>query len=533
MRRQETENTVSASPVFQQATLPCGRVVQNRLVKVALYEHLATFNGGPPNTYHHDLYSEWAAHDWGIIITGNVQIAPDHLTVGRDMVVPPSVFSGHVIQEELRPFETLASVIHGVVARKDEKRSGGGQKNGTLAIMQLNHPGRQSSNFMGGRMPLQAPLAPSALRVNSGSNEGLVSSIVNASFFQTPKEMSEADILETIERFTRAAVLAQEVGFDGIQLHVAHGYLLSQFLSQKTNKRKDAYSYTNALDTIIKCIVDQTRACTRKDFVVGIKLNAADYTSPDSSDSVESSLTNGEQQALKHLLAIASWGTVDMVEISGGDYEKPDFMNAENYTSKSARQAFFARFSHQALRTLSSVYPSPSAGATASLTPPLQRPLIILTGGLRTPRLLHSALEAKHADLLGIGRSSILCPDLPSLLREKQLSDDEPFAAPPDLRLPTTLSLPPLSWLWALVPKVKVIGAGVNMAWYVVAMRHISESRERTGGKGAVRPDYTIGGLGGLSWMWAWTPSHPRGRWTIPFLLVTLVALVAYLSPHP
>ncbi|KAJ3506686.1 hypothetical protein NLJ89_g6734 [Agrocybe chaxingu] len=437
----EESNRV-VSPVFQPAALPCGRVIQNRLVKVALYEHLATFNGGPPNAYHHRLYSEWAAHGWGMIITGNVQIALDHLTVGRDMVIPHSAFSGRVTQEELRPFKVLANVIHGIVVGEDEEWDSGAQRNSTLAIMQLNHPGRQSSNFIGGRMPLQAPLAPSALRVNSGSNEGLVSSIVNAGFFQTPKEMSETDVLETIERFTQAAVLAQEAGFDGIQLHVAHGYLLSQFLSPKTNKRKDAYSYTNALDTIIKRIVDRTRARTRKDFVIGIKLNAADYTSPDSNDSVESSLTDGEQQALKHLLAIASWHTVDMVEISGGDYEKP--------------------------------------------------------GGLRTPGLLHSALEEKHADLLGIGRSSILCPDLPSLLRKKQLSDDEPFAAPPDLRLPTILSLPPLSWLWALLPKVKVIGAGVNMAWYVVAIRHVSERRERVGGKGPVRPDYAIGGLGSL-----------------------------------
>lgn len=192
-------------------------------------------------------------------------------------------------------------------------------------------------------------------------------------------------------------------------------------------------------------------------------------------------------------MAIAQWGDVDFIEVSGGDYEHPDFMTT---TPHSPRQAFFHRFSHQALKALDSL-PETSKPA----------PLILLTGGLLTPALLHKALSSRHAHLLGIGRGSVLRPDLPELLKTKgndqSLWDDALFQQEPDLRNPHFLGYWPFSWFWRLVPNIALVGAGVNMAWYVVAIRGMAL---RVGSNGISKPNYSIGGLGAVVMMWAWTP---------------------------
>lgn len=210
--------------IFSPKTLPCGRVLRNRLVKVkpsvrralhlspeqsqvAMYEHLAKMFGGPPNQHHHSLYSQWSRYDWGMIITGNVQVSSRHLTLGRDMVLPESI-SGNT----LKPFRDLALSIHG------EYPSG----HGAMAIMQLSHAGRQSSNFIGGRYPFERPLSPSEIRVHP-KNAGLISGILYRILFQTPRTMTQDDIDEVVAAFVRGARVAAQSGFDGVQLHVAHG----------------------------------------------------------------------------------------------------------------------------------------------------------------------------------------------------------------------------------------------------------------------------------------------------------------------
>ena len=180
------------------------------LVQVALYENLAAFLGGPPNSYHHSLYSKWSEHDWGMIITGNVQVSHTHLAVGRDVVVPH-----HISDDSLRPFKQWADAIHG--GGHDSAAS-----KGVLAVMQLSHAGRQSINFFGGRLLLQPPLAPSAIRVGAHYPEWL-SFIMHRVSFRTPRPMSIADIDDVVEGFVRGAKLAHMSGFDGVQLHAAHG----------------------------------------------------------------------------------------------------------------------------------------------------------------------------------------------------------------------------------------------------------------------------------------------------------------------
>jgi len=188
-----------------------------------MYEHLASFLGGPPNEYHLRLYSEWAKHDWGMIITGNVQISKNHLSLARDMILPFPISANATKEEEsVQAFRQLSDAIHGVYSVSgcpDETK-----RNKTLAIMQLNHTGRQAANFLGGKLPLRnPPLAPSAIRVGSGTHASFGSRVLNALIFQVPKEMSESDVESTMEAFVQGAVLAHRAGFDGVQLHAAHG----------------------------------------------------------------------------------------------------------------------------------------------------------------------------------------------------------------------------------------------------------------------------------------------------------------------
>ncbi|KDQ11347.1 hypothetical protein BOTBODRAFT_114606 [Botryobasidium botryosum FD-172 SS1] len=288
--------TLLASPV----RLPCGRTVPSRLVKAAMYEGLATFPGGPPNESHFNLYTAWARGGWGMIITGNVQVSAEHLTLGRDMIVPEKITT-----ETIAPFRLLADAMH----------SSASPQTAALALMQLSHSGRQSPRIIGGRSFWLPPLAPSPVKMSS-SGEGLLSRLFYAALFPTPREMSDHDIEHIIERFVEGAKVALDAGFDGIQLHSAHGYFLAQILSPKTNLRQPPYGYPNELN-VLKKIVKRIRSFAPPAFVIGIKLNAADYASGGLSD----------QHALEHVKTIAGWAGeragVDFIEISGGDYEQP------------------------------------------------------------------------------------------------------------------------------------------------------------------------------------------------------------------
>ncbi|KAG6819987.1 hypothetical protein H0H93_006817 [Arthromyces matolae] len=476
----------SLDVVFKPINLPCGRVLNNRLVKVALYEHLADFRGGPPNEHHFQLYSNWAAFGWGMILTGNVQVSRDHIGLGRDIVIP-----GKLSAESLLPFRHLATSMKG---------SG---EDAPLTIMQLCHCGRQSTNFLGGRSPFKPPLAPSSIPVTS-RNSGWLSEFLHALMFQIPKPMSVDDIDDAVEAFITGAKVAFESGFDGIQLHAAHGCefilrivdcyscclldLLAQFISPKSNKRTDDYSAEseNAL-RIVHRIASGIRSSTSPNFVIGIKLNAADYASKDD--------PNAYDRVITHFKSIAKWGLIDFIEVSGGDYEKPAKSNASSdflSTTNSLRQALFSDFSQAAMDVLESL----SLGQSS--------PLIVLTGGLRTPELLHTALTSNHAHLLGIGRGSVLLPDLPRRIKQHAASGSSdsqwlsPFSEEPKLD----------SWsrIRRHLPAIPLLSAGIVSAWYNVAMRQlaarplsISQSQEP-----AFQADYNIGPVGAIFWMWFW-----------------------------
>ncbi|KAF7325583.1 hypothetical protein MKEN_00407900 [Mycena kentingensis (nom. inval.)] len=418
---------MSIDAVFSPVLLPCGRTVPNRLVKAALYEHLATLSGGPPNHLHNALYALWGDHDWGTVMTGNVQVSSTHLSLGRDLVLPADTE-----EKNIAPFRALADAIHGRRAHRP------------LAIMQLSHAGRQSPNMLGGRAPFAPPWAPSAVRVGAS---GFLSSLLHRLMFQTPLEMSLRDIDTVVDAFVHGARVAAAAGFDGVELHAAHGYLLAQFMSPKSNRRTDAYSCDSLLLLLLLLsrVAHGIRRAVPADFVLGVKLNSCDYT-------------DGEPDAaLEHVRSIATWGLFDFIEVSGGDYENPDFLN-DSAAPTSSRQALFADFSHRAANAIASI---PNA------------PLIMLTGGLTTPSHLITALASGHAHLLGLGRASVHYPDLPLLLRQ----------SPPDIFCPPSTPRSRVeTFLWSCLPRIPLIGAGATMAAYTVMLRRLASGRSRGAG---------------------------------------------------
>ena len=176
-----------------------------------MYEHAANFRGGPPNVAHIGMYKNWGQGQWGIILTGNVQVDKSHLTIGRDMVVPD------VLDESsLRPFRDLAEAIHGGPGGVIDL------PHRALAIMQVSHSGRQSANWVSGRLPWKPPLAPSSVRVGA-REQGIFPQLFYRSLFSTPREMSVPEIDHLVDRFVLSAKVAHQAGFEGVELHAGHG----------------------------------------------------------------------------------------------------------------------------------------------------------------------------------------------------------------------------------------------------------------------------------------------------------------------
>ncbi|KDQ58813.1 hypothetical protein JAAARDRAFT_129113, partial [Jaapia argillacea MUCL 33604] len=193
-------------PVICLVNLPCGCVIPNRFVKAAMYEHGSTFLGGPPNKYHHLLYTCWSKGCWGMIIDGNVQVSSTYLTLGCDMVIPTSLTS-----EMMESFKSLADAIHS-------------SSPDTLAIMQLSHTRQQSPNILRGCLPFVPPLAPSAVHLGSANQcPSPIGQLVYNLLFQTPCQMSAEDIDNVVVEFVRGATLAAKSGFDGVELHASNG----------------------------------------------------------------------------------------------------------------------------------------------------------------------------------------------------------------------------------------------------------------------------------------------------------------------
>lgn len=333
-----------SSSVFTPYTLHSGAVLKNRLVKAAMEENLADENQLPGQALL-NLYEAWAKGGVGLIITGNVMV--DHLA----MTGP-----GGVVLEKnspLAPFKKWAETA---------------KQNNCKVWMQINHPGRQVYKRMGGKV-----LSPSDVALDLGKHSKL---------FATPKAMSEDEIEDVIKRFTTSAILAEAAGFDGVEIHAAHGYLLAQFLSPLTNKRQDQWggSIENRARLLCRVIENVKTSCGR-DFAISIKLNSADFQHGgfDIDDAA-------------NVIKILSPYKLDMIELSGGSYEAPAMQGKTADQRTLAREAYFLEFAEVI--------------ADKSDTP------IMTTGGIKRLQIAEEVLDTKIA-LVGMASALAYTPNLP------------------------------------------------------------------------------------------------------------------------
>lgn len=177
-----------------------------------MYEHAAEAKGSPPTATHIGMYSNWGGGGWGLVFTGNAQVDKNHLALGRDMLIPDSLDD-----ESLQPFKDLAEAIHGGPdGSLDPSRR-------ALAILQVAHAGRQTSNWLTGRFPWHdPPVAPSAVPLEP-REPGFLPRMYYNFMFTAPREMTIPEIDHLVDRFVLSAKLSHQAGFDGIQLHAGHG----------------------------------------------------------------------------------------------------------------------------------------------------------------------------------------------------------------------------------------------------------------------------------------------------------------------
>ncbi|GAB3668189.1 NADH:flavin oxidoreductase/NADH oxidase family protein [Nocardioides korecus] len=371
-------------------TLPCGHVLANRVVKAAMSEQLATVDHAPTPELER-LYARWAAGGAGLVVTGNVMI--DRRSIGEPR---------NVVVEDDRDLEALRRWARAA-------RSGG-----TTAIVQVNHPGRQILAGTSERV-----VAPSDVRLDLGPA------------FAKPRALRTEEVPELVARFAETSRLVVEAGFDGVQLHAAHGYLVGQFLSPRVNRRDDEWGGdAERRRRFLLESLRAVRAAIGPDRVLSVKLNSADFQ--------RGGFTEEESLAVVALLDDEG---VDVVEISGGTYESPamsDGGRAPVRDSTRRREAFFLEYAEKA-RAVS-------------------RLPILVTGGFRTGAGMAEALASGATDLVGLARPLALEPDLPRRLVADPASTTSSF----ELKPFGVKKLDAAADLWWTQHQVQRLGAGLE-----------------------------------------------------------------------
>jgi len=315
---------------------------KNRLFKSAMSEQLADKQANPSAELIR-LYKEWAEGGTGIVLTGNVMIDRNALGEPRNVVLDK--------QSDLQRFRDWAVA---------------GSANNTELWMQLNHPGKQIPSVL-----CKEPVSPSAIPLGGDM----------AAMFNPPRALTEAEIEDIIGRFAWAAEQAKLCGFSGVQIHAAHGYLCSQFLSPLQNQRSDQWggSFENRCRFVLE-VYRAIRCAVGSDFAVAIKLNSADFQ--------RGGFSEDESAELVKLLEAEG---IDLVEISGGNYEQPSMVGADQKSSTVAREAYFIEFAQQ-------------------LAAQTNLPLVV-TGGFRTLSVMNRALAEGSCAMIGIARPLAVLPN--------------------------------------------------------------------------------------------------------------------------
>ncbi|ERW87458.1 putative oxidoreductase [Pseudomonas aeruginosa] len=334
------------------------------------------------------LYQTWADGGVGLILSGNVMI-------DRRALTGP----GGVVLENDRQLERF------------RQWASSGRSRGAQFWLQINHPGRQMLASMG-----QPTMAPSAVALELGALSRM---------FQMPREMSEADIDDVVHRFTRTAVMAEQAGFTGVQIHAAHGYLLSQFLSPLSNRRKDRWggSQENRARLLLE-VIRSVRAQVSPQFCVAVKLNSADFQRG-----------GFDVRDARQVLQMLNELPVDLVELSGGSYEAPAMQGDSRDGRTLAREAYFLEFAREMVSSA-------------------RMPLMV-TGGIHRREVAERVLAGGMA-MAGMASALALAPRLPLSWQRVQEVEAQ---------------LPPIRW------KHKLLAARAYMASIKYQMRAISLGR--------------------------------------------------------
>lgn len=330
--------------------LPCGLILPNRIMKAAMSEALADSSHAPDARLER-LYRRWSRGGYGLLVTGNVMV--DRTQLGEP---------GNVVIEDDRD---LPALTRWVKSTHDA---------GTPIWAQLNHPGRQSNPLALGH----TPLAPSAVPMNMPGSP-------------TPRVLTSAEIEDIIQRFATAAAVCETAGFDGVQIHGAHGYLVTPFLSPLTNLRDDEWGGDpQRRSRFLLEVVRRIRGRVSPGFAVSVKLNSADFQ--------RGGFTEDESRDV--VAALAGEG-LDLLEISGGNYESPA-MSGSAAASTRAREAYFLGYAHS-VRQLAGDVP------------------LAVTGGFRSRQAMEQALVAGDCDVIGLARPTVTTPDAAAAILSDRL----------------------------------------------------------------------------------------------------------------
>jgi 2,4-dienoyl-CoA reductase-like NADH-dependent reductase (Old Yellow Enzyme family) len=338
------------------------------------------------------LYRRWGAGGAGLLITGNVMVHAEALTG-----------PGGIVLDEHAPLEPFT------------RWAEAGKDGGATVWMQISHPGRQVQARMPGVV-----WAPSAVAVELGRH---------SKRFGQPVAMSPEQIRETVKRFATAAALAERAGFDGVEVHAAHGYLISQFLSPLVNRRSDEWGGTlENRARLLLDVVGAIRAGVSRSFAVAVKLNSADFQRGgfDTDDAAR-------------VIAMLEPAGVDLVELSGGSYESPAMSGRPADGRTAAREAYFLELA-----------------AELAKSSPLP---LMLTGGI-TRRETAEAVLASGVAVVGMGTAIATTPDLPKRWREGHEASER---------------LRPVNW------SDKVLASAASMALARHQMRRVTRGKEPTG----------------------------------------------------
>lgn len=333
--------------------LPCGVSLPNRLAKSAMSENMASSDHIPGPEFPR-AYQAWVDGGTGLIITGNVMVDSRHRGEPNNVVIEEGLDN----HEQLKQWASVS------------------KKSDSQIWVQLNHPGKQTPKYL-----TPEPVGPSAIPLAPPLD----------AMFNQCRELKDEEIKDIISRFAHAAEVCKQVGFDGVQIHGAHGYLVSQFLSPRHNKREDHWGGTP--EKRMNFVLEVYQAMREKvggNYPIGIKINSADFS--------KGGFT--PEEAIEVAKKLSESG-IDLIELSGGSYEKPAMTGVKVKESTAKREAYFLEYAE----AIKQVAKCP----------------VMVTGGFRTGEFMREALDNGSLDLIGLARPLCLNPNM-----SKQLLNGEP-----------------------------------------------------------------------------------------------------------